>query len=546
MEGDVAERDRTVGLWLLGLGLLSVTASLLTRVIYRGQYVPGWDLIAPTQGHFLASTLPVWDAIRESWYQNRHYWLPFPAFSVPFSLIPGYLGRFWPWAYWVHVCTLASFIGTLVLIASVAGLPMRQFGILLLAWGASPMLLSHSVAGYPWASGFVSHALALYVTMNRRLHTRWLATACLAFLAIESSWHVYQPSRSVSLVFLAALVFYRQAPIATKFVWFCAAAIQVIEAAVIHPSPSSTTFFTERLGFLTGPLILRGVARFFEHLLGGFFDLPTIWALGALSFGFFRRDRWFLLALLLFQVALAIYVAVPVGATTADALRPRRFIAIEGYCLVAMACMFREASPSTRRALVGLLLFGNVWQAANLVHFVRTPQGNIGFPMPYMTSQEGVGVVTFADVDGSRALRMRIEAGERLLLLYNFSCYLENITNPEGLLERLYLSLGHERFVRSVFVFGSLPCRYSCLPIRPLKDFDTFLDGVRPNGRTPPATLTGYYPQNCKGPGMDAAELEQMFATIRQRFRIRAEPLPNARFLRFTIEADNGVSGGDP
>ena len=141
---------------------------------------------------------------------------------------------------------------------------------------------------------------------------------------------------------------------------------------------------------------------------------------------------------------------------------------------------------------------------------------------------------------------MRIEAGERLLLLYNFSCYLENITNPEGLLERLYLSLGHERFVRSVFVFGSLPCRYSCLPIRPLKDFGTLLDDIRPNGPTPPATLTGYFPDNCKGPGMDATELDQMFATIRQRFQIRVESLPNARFLRFTIEGDKDASVDGP
>ncbi len=120
-------------------------------------------------------------------------------------------------------------------------LKMWQTGIQLLAWGTSPMLLSHSIAGYPWASGFVSHALALYVIMNRRLHAHWLATACLAFLAIESSWHVYQPSRSLSVVFLAALFLYRRAPIPTRLVWLCAAAVQIIEAAVIHPSPSSTS-----------------------------------------------------------------------------------------------------------------------------------------------------------------------------------------------------------------------------------------------------------------------------------------------------------------
>lgn len=532
----MTEDDRTRDLWLLSFGLVSVTTSLVVRAIHRGSYIPGWDLIAATQGHMLASTLPFWNALRQAWYQNRHYWLPFPTYSIPFSLIPGYLGRLWPWPYWAHLCTLASFIGTLVLILWSARLKMRQIGILLLAWGASPMLLSHSIAGYPWASGFVSHALALYVTMNRRLHAHWLATACLAFLAIESSWHVYQPSRSVSVVFLAALFFYRRAPILTRLVWLCAAAVQVIEAAVIHPSPSSTTFFSERVGFLTGAMIWEGVRDFIKHLWANFFDLPTIWILGVLSLALFKRDRWFLTLLLLVQVALVIYIAIPAGATTSDALRPRRFIAVEGYCLVAIICMFREAGWRARRTLIGVLLIGNVWQAANLTSFILTPKGNVGFPMPYMTSHEGVGLVSFEDVDGSRGLRMHAKAGGRFLLLHNFSCYTESMTNPEGLLEFLYLSLGHKRFVSSVFVFGSESCRYSCLPIRSLAEFTSFLDGIRPGGPTPPSTLTAYYDQGCKGPGKDAKEPDTMFAIIRQRFRVATESLPDARFLRFRFE----------
>lgn len=114
------------------------------------------------------------------------------------------------------------------------------------------------------------------------------------------------------------------------------------------------------------------------------------------------------------------------------------------------------------------------------------------------------------------------------------------MTNPEGLLERLYLSLGHQRFVRSVFVFASESCRYSCLPIFPLTDFETFLDGVRLDGPTPPATLTAYYDQRCKGMGNDAKEADTMFAIIRQRSQIRPVSPSGARFLRFTIEDENG------
>ncbi|TMA43370.1 MAG: hypothetical protein E6J81_16200 [Deltaproteobacteria bacterium] len=90
-------RRNSEAAWLLGTGLLSVAVSLAIRVVERGPYVSGWALVAPTQGHLLASTRPVWGAVSEAFYQNRHFWLPFSVYSVPYSLIPGYLGRLWPW-----------------------------------------------------------------------------------------------------------------------------------------------------------------------------------------------------------------------------------------------------------------------------------------------------------------------------------------------------------------------------------------------------------------------------------------------------------------
>jgi hypothetical protein len=558
MSGAHGDHGRRNGLWLLGIGVASVAASLTVRVVHRGAYFSGWDLVAATQGHFLASTLSFSDAIRHVWYQNRHFWLPFPIYSVPFALTAGYLERLLPWLYWDHLLSLVSFVATLVLIAAATGLPWQRFGALLLAWGASSTLLSYSVVGYPWVSGFVPHALALYVVMNRHLHTRPLLTACLAALAAESCWHVYQAGRTASLVFLAALVFFRRVPLTTRAIWLAAAAVQIIEAGLIHTSSSppvyqlhgwevagldavGVPFFGERLGHLDAALVWKGVEQFSAHLWS-FFDLPTVWLLGATSFAFFRRDRWFLLSLLLFNTALLVFIAIPVGVTTGDALRPRRFIAIEGYSLVAIASMMREAGPAARRAFVALLLLGNVWQGVNLAQFVHRPRAEVEFPMPYMSSSEGVGLVSHTQVDVSRALLARVEAGERILLLYNFSCYAENLTNPQGIIERLYLSLGHERFVRSVLVFGSSNCRYSCLPIRPLPELATFLDGVRPGGPTPPDLITGYYVQNCRvSEGMGGNEVDQMFATIRERLPIKLEDSATPHLLRFSFQA--GAAG---
>src|SRR5262249_17895442 len=159
-------------------------------------------------------------------------------------------------------------------------------------------------------------------------------------------------------------------------------------------------------------------------------DLPILLVGGALSFLFFRRDRWLLLVLLLMQLAGFLLLAM----SGAMSVRPRRFHLVSCYCLVALAAMYREAGPLPRRALVALLLAGNVWQGMNLSQFVRTPFPREGeaFTEPYVRSYDGVGIVTLPSVAWFRDLRARVEAGERLLLLYNFSCYGENFTNPNG------------------------------------------------------------------------------------------------------------------
>ena len=158
--------------------------------------------------------------------------------------------------------------------------------------------------------------------------------------------------------------------------------------------------------------------------------------------------------------------------------------------------------------------------------------------MPYTYSRDGVGSVTFPHVDWARDLRQEVDAGHRLLLLYNLDCYPENFTNPSGVLERLYLGLGHERFVDSVFVFGSRACRYCCLPIHPLADFQSFLDGVRADGPTPPATLAIYYPTMCNGPGAEHPEVDALLAELGRRFRLRLTPSAGTVAVRIVIDGE--------
>src|SRR5262249_13741483 len=226
----------------LGGGLVSVAFSLGVRVLERGPYVSGWALVAPTQGHLLASTRTAWGAVREVFYQNRHFWLPFSVYSAPYSLIPGYLGRLWPWEYWVHVLVFVTFCVTLWTILRGAGLPLRAAGILLLGWGASPMLLSHAVEGYPWASAFLPHALALWITTSPSLRRRPLLTLVSALLVNELSWHVYELGKTVSVVFLAATVLLRDVRRTTRAAWLAAALTHLGEVLFVHPTANINAF----------------------------------------------------------------------------------------------------------------------------------------------------------------------------------------------------------------------------------------------------------------------------------------------------------------
>ena len=529
---------------LLCAGLISVAVSVSVRVLERGPYVSGWSLVAPTQGHLLASTRPAWSAIREVFYQNRHFWLPFSVYSAPYSLIPGYLGRLWPWEYWVHVLVFVTFCGTLWTILEGAGLPFRAAGILLLGWGASPMLLSHAVEGYPWASAFLPHALALWITTSPSLRRRPLLTLLSALLVDELSWHVYELGRTVAVVFLAGTVLLRDVPRPTRTAWLVAALVQLGEVLFVHPTANINAFVYQRSSpwpaFHPGlGAVLAGVVAAAKAIATLELDLPVLLAVGVASFLFFRRDRRFLVALLLVQLGLVLLLAT----FQADQLRPRRFIMVEGYCLVAIAWMYREASALPRRLLAAVLVLGNVWQGSELIGFVPIPFAmGTSFTMPYTYSREGVGSVTFSHVDWAHALRREVEKGRRVLLLYNLDCYPENFTNPSGVLERLYLRLGHERFVHSVFVFGSRSCRYCCLPIHPLGDFGSFLDGVHPGGPTPPAGLVIYFPTMCKGPGAEHPEVDRLLVELGRRFRLRPTPSPSPVAVRIVIDGEQATA----
>ncbi|PTL35875.1 hypothetical protein CLG94_08990 [Candidatus Methylomirabilis limnetica] len=533
--------SRAAFLAFSSFAVFSISFSLWMRVVYRGPYYPGWDVLGPAHGLFLVSTRSFWDAVISVVHSTRHFQYWNHTNSLLYTLIPGYLGSLWPWEYWAHLLTFALFVLTLWLVIRLIGLPIRQFWILLLAWGASPALLSFSVAGYPYVTGLLPHALALWITLDNRVRRNWILSLVLCLVANELSWHLYELGKSLFVVFIAAAVLHRHVPLRTRIIWLLGATVQL---ATILSYPGGNVGAVVHSGSVTIDAISASIANlakalFYDQLL----DSPVLFVLGLFSLFFLKRNRWFFLSLLMFQIGLVVVL----GMQGADWLRPRRFLLVEFYCIVAVVGMFCESAGMSRFGerpkvvLIALLCLGNIWQMADLVNYMKLPVDERRYPMPFTYSQADY-LVPASEVNWYLEARSRVNAGEKLLLVYNFSAYPENTTDPAGALERLYLSLGHKRFVDSVFVFGSTQCRYSCLPIRPLATLEAFLDSIHPGSPTPPEAFTVYYlqdfhPMYRRVADKSIYELEsvRIFAEIRKRFTIRLESPKESRFMRLKI-----------
>ena len=525
-----------------GLALASVGVSLVVRIVHRGPYYPGFDIVGAANGLFLLSTRSAWAALREVLYQSRHYSAPFPYFGVLSALLPGALTALWPWEYWAHVVTFGLFTVILGLILLATAVPFRDAWILLLGWGASGALLSFSVAGMPWVTGFLPHALALWIVLDPRLRHRWLVTVLLCLLATELPWHVYELGKTACLVFVLGALIVPDVPRGIRALWLATGALGLLQVFA-YPSVHVEAFTGLRP---LGPAeTWARIATVGKMLATAWLDVPLLVVAATVACLSLTREQRLLG--LLFGVQLGLMFALAMRGADPYEVRPRRFLMVDLYALTLVASAWgrggRTKLPWVRPLLVALLLAGNVWQLVEAVRFVRTPfertaTRDFGFTLPFTESQVDY-MVRYSDVDWSRELAARVEAGEKLLLVYNLGAYDENYSNPEALLERLYLHLGHQRFVDSVFAFGTNACRHTCLPIRPMREFARFLDGIRAGRPVDRAAIVGYWvaPHEFEEP-VFAAERGQMMRAIRARFMLELESAPDAKFVRFRLGPD--------
>jgi hypothetical protein len=494
-------------LWVVALAF--VGTSLAVRVIHRGPYVPGWDILGAAQGLYLVETKTPAEILafhRENVFHPTNVW---NVHAAPVVTLPGLLASWWPWEYWNHVVTFTIVLVILTLTAAAVGASWREAPIVVLAWGASSTLLSQSVVGFAYVTGFLPYAIALYAVL--RLRARPWSTLMMAALAIAFAWQGQELGRTVFAVFLVATVTVAGASWSTRAVWLAAGAWQLRET-LLHLHYNTTRW---KLIVPTFADVVTVVPELLRHaLIRPQVELASFVALGLVCLLLVRRNRWLWWSLAALHGGLIGLLAL----NAVEFVWPRRIVVFLFLLLAAIVSVYVERGRTIRRVLLAALVVANVAQFANVVAWSRTPivdpTRDWGFTLPHVwTSVENM--VPYLDVEWYEDMRARVDRGERLLLLYNLSAYEENYTNPSGVIERLYLHLGHARFVSNVFVFGSVRCRWVCLPIRPLSEVSDFVAALQD-----PSSITGFKFTNEVDAEAYRQEIDGIERALESRFAI--------------------------
>ena len=439
--------------WWGSLALLGVTVSLMARVIHRGPYVPGFDLQGAAQGIYNIATQKTADLLASVFANGFRTVGTWNTDGLPSTLVPGLLTTLWPWEYWAHVVTFVATAAALALLAHALRLGCRHGLLVVLGAGASSAFLSFSVTGFFYMSAILPHLLFLWAAMRARRRPLWALAA-----SVVAAWlapHVQELGRTVWIDFAAGALLLPRARTSVRILWLLLGAWVCWQSTIHH------TFNTSRYAEMRLPPP-HDCAAPLRELVGRLatlqIDTPGLLIAGALALVLIRRARLFWWVIVSAQLALILLLAVNVGILQGPKnVWPRRTLLLSFLLLAATAAAYRERR-AWRPVFVAILTAGMLWQVADTIRWSRQPLGANAidrdyFSLPYVHNTLDY-TVPFALVDWSALILADVNAGRRVVLLYNLLAYDENPGNPAGLLERLYLGLGHARFMDSVIVFG--------------------------------------------------------------------------------------------
>lgn len=520
----------------------SVAIGLLVRVMHRGPYFPGWDVVGTANGLHLVSTGTLGSLA--AYYGTAHAYgtAAWNVVGIPVALLPGLLTSWLAWEFWPHVVTGVIVACSVLVLCRALSVPWSERWTVVLAWGASPALLAFTLSGFPYLSNALPYAVALWIVLRLR---SVLGAIAVAAVAVALSWHVQELGRTVFLVFFAGALLLPSVSWRMRATWIVIGCAQYALVAAHH------SFNTARYAEMTVPPLTTlplHAWNFFRYLvLEQGPDLPILLVAGVIG-AFAGRNRWFWGALIAVHGGLLFLLSSNSGLLQGLlAVWPRRILLLDFLCVGAAVAAIVER-VSLRPALLALLVAGNLWQLAGTLRWASTPldadRTGLVFAMPYThTPLHPAGnldsLVPVLSVDWLAEMRTDLEHGRKLVLAYNLSSYDENATDPAGVIDRLYVGLGHEAFHDRVFSFGRQSVRWATLPVRPMTDLDAFV------ARMDPADFVGYWLHhpNDDNEWPDAvtnrAERKALFRALRQRFVIEWGPVredaQHRKLVRFTL-----------
>jgi hypothetical protein len=247
-------------------------------------------------------------------------------------------------------------------------------------------------------------------------------------------------------------------------------------------------------------------------------DLPIVPALAIVAAIVVSTNRWLWRGLLAAHAGLLVWLVA--NANGAGALWPRRVLLLEALSVLTIAVAAADR-PRWRPLFLAVLLVGNAWQLRETFAWVRSPASHhegFRYALPYTHAELDYYVPMFV-TPWYDVILADIEAGRRVVLLYNLSSYWENSTDPTGIPERLYVALGHDRFMEKVAIFGSVTLRQHIFQTRPMSELDAWVNGI---ANPDDVVVHGLLSPLDSPTGI--AEWNEIMSALDRRFRMVFEP----------------------
>jgi hypothetical protein len=533
----VGPHSRRAGRALLPLAAaaLLLGVSLVWRLVYRGYRYVSWETMGQAFGQYVLSTGTLAEAVRQVFWNTRHFLYFTGEQSLLYSLVPGGLGVLWPWEFWTHVVSLVLWGLSLVLLGRAVGLDARTWPFLLLGLAASPVTLSFAVNGGPYIAGVLPHAMALAITQSRACRERPGLSLALGLLTTEVSWHCHNMGKLHFVVFLAGAVLIAGVRPATRAAWATAALVELAQLWRFETQAAGGFLVHDIARVLGDPW--TPLRRLVDAMyLSATLDVPVLAWVGVAALFVVRRDAWFYRAIYLGQLAPLVVMAF--GST--ELFPPRRVLVAQFYDLALLgAALPRLVRPGrewrlARWGLAAALLAGAAVQLDGLRRFTSTPLSNQVRTLPY-TEWVADFYIRQDLVRIAHWIVEQVEAGRRIVLLYSFETYAENTTDPAALPDRVYLHLGHRRFVDSVLAFSDWRCRYACVPFIPVGEVRTRLADLGPLDRV----LVMKYEPETRAPFV--RELQAVWGALTDLYDVVPELGPDGKPLALSPFALYGL-----